>query len=382
MISVPNAVLSFTALTAVATVRSASMSRPESVSSSTAMRGSSSASWSISMRFFSPPEKPSFRYRLENSRGTWVSSMAASTVLRNSLSETAASPRASRWAFITMRRYLATVTPGMATGYWKAMKRPERARSSGSASVMSSPSNRIWPSVTSRFGCPMIALASVDLPEPFGPISAWNSPSRTWRSTPLRICLSPAETCRLRISRSAMDLQGFNRGCGEADELGERGALQGRDHAHLHARPQELGGAVLAVGLVRAEHAAGAVVEEAVHRRDRALEREHDLVHRDLLGGAGEDVAPVGAAGRADEGGLLEQRGDPLQVCERERLRLGHGLQADRELTALEAELDEQPDPVLRLGGEDHRPKAYQRGRSWPSAPLRSGWVPVSGDMS
>src|SRR4051794_15609173 len=185
-----------------------------------------------------------------------VSSIAASTVLRKSFSETASSPRASRCAFITMRRYLATVTPGMATGYWNAMNRPERARSSGSASVMSSPPNRICPSVTSKFGWPMIALASVDLPEPLGPIRAWNSPSRTWRSTPLRICLSPAATCRLRISRSAMDLQSFNRWCGEADELGERGALQRLDDAHLHARPQQLGGAVLSVGLVRAQHAA------------------------------------------------------------------------------------------------------------------------------
>ena len=36
----------------------------------------------------------------------------------------------------------------------------------------------------------MIALARVDLPEPLGPISAWNSPARTCRSTPLRICFS------------------------------------------------------------------------------------------------------------------------------------------------------------------------------------------------
>ena len=43
------------------TVFSASMSRPESVSSSTASRGFRSASWRISMRFFSPPLNPSFR---------------------------------------------------------------------------------------------------------------------------------------------------------------------------------------------------------------------------------------------------------------------------------------------------------------------------------
>src|SRR5687767_4591265 len=159
----------------------------------------------------------------------------------------ASSPRASRWAFMTIRRYLADVTPGMATGYWKAMNRPARARTSGSASVMSSPMKRTSPSVTSKLGWPMITFASVDLPEPFGPMRAWISPERTWMSTPLRICLSPAATCRFRISRSAMDLQvGFSR-CRELDELGQGGALQGLDDAHLHARPQQLGGAVLAV---------------------------------------------------------------------------------------------------------------------------------------
>src|SRR3954452_6356267 len=113
----------------------------------------------------------------------------------------------------------------------------------------------------------MIALASVDLPKPFGAIIAWISPERTWRSTPLRICLSPAATCRLRISRSAMeDLQvGFFVGCGEGDELGQRRALERLDHAHLHAGPEQLRRAVLAVGVVRARHAAVAVVEEAVH---------------------------------------------------------------------------------------------------------------------
>src|SRR4051812_16901660 len=228
--------------------------------------------------------------------------MAASTVLRKSLSETSCSPRASRCAFMTMRRYLATVTPGMATGYWKAMNRPARARSSGSASVMSSPLKTIWPSVTSRFGWPMIALASVDLPDPFGPISAWNSPGRTCRSTPLRICLSAAVTCRFLIWSSAMCPSGSgygsvgDSGAGlELDELGERGALQRADHAHLHAGPQQLGGARAEALPVGALHTAVVVVEEAVHRRDRALEREHRLVHRDLRRGAGQHVAAMGA---------------------------------------------------------------------------------------
>ena len=46
-----------------ATTRSASMSRPESVSSRIASRGSRSAICNISLRFFSPPENPSFTER-------------------------------------------------------------------------------------------------------------------------------------------------------------------------------------------------------------------------------------------------------------------------------------------------------------------------------
>ena len=51
------------ALTPSATMLSASMSRPESVSSSTHSVGSSSAICRISERFFSPPEKPTLTGR-------------------------------------------------------------------------------------------------------------------------------------------------------------------------------------------------------------------------------------------------------------------------------------------------------------------------------
>src|SRR5215207_4985861 len=98
----------------------------------------------------------------------------------------------------------------------------------------------------------MIAFASVDLPDPFGPISAWNSPARTCRSTPLRICLSAAVTCRFLISSSAIkSLRSDDRGgmegmsrlhgvgcvlrdgrpCVELDQLGQGRALQRADHA-------------------------------------------------------------------------------------------------------------------------------------------------------
>src|SRR3954452_20136888 len=50
--------------------------------------------------------------------------------------------------------------------------------------------------------------ASVDLPEPLGPMIACVSPERTVRSTPRRISLVPCSvstvTCRSRISRVAM----------------------------------------------------------------------------------------------------------------------------------------------------------------------------------
>src|SRR5262249_41923301 len=57
------------AFTPLATIFSASISSPESVSSSTARRGSSTAICTISLRFFSPPEKPSFtgRFRKRSS---------------------------------------------------------------------------------------------------------------------------------------------------------------------------------------------------------------------------------------------------------------------------------------------------------------------------
>ena len=56
------------ALTPLATIFSASMSRPESVSSRMLYFGSSIIIWRISLRFFSPPEKPSLTERAVNFR--------------------------------------------------------------------------------------------------------------------------------------------------------------------------------------------------------------------------------------------------------------------------------------------------------------------------
>ena len=93
------------------------MSSPESVSSRIASFGFWRISCRISIRFFSPPENPSLRYRRENSSGTLTRSIAVLTSLAKSRSEIGASPWASRWALSTVRRYLVTVTPGIETGY-------------------------------------------------------------------------------------------------------------------------------------------------------------------------------------------------------------------------------------------------------------------------
>src|SRR2546421_8842970 len=49
----------------------------------------------------------------------------------------------------------------------------------------------------------MSTLASVDLPDPLGPISAWISPWRTVRSIPFRISLPSTLACRSWISSVA-----------------------------------------------------------------------------------------------------------------------------------------------------------------------------------
>src|SRR6266516_2784465 len=59
------------------------------------------------------------------------------------------------------------------------------------------------PPVTTYPGRPRRTLARVDLPDPFGPISAWTSPWRTVRSMPFRISLPSTDPCSPSISRVA-----------------------------------------------------------------------------------------------------------------------------------------------------------------------------------
>src|SRR5437763_6816381 len=186
----------------------------------------------------------------------------------------------------------------------------------------------------------MMVFARVDLPEPLGPIRACTSPRDTLRSTPLRISLPSTVTCRFWISRSAMsnliyaflwsDRSHLERLGGlacpararplrmpraraplrERDELGERRLLERPVDAALDAGPEQLRRAALVgVELVVAQDPVRHRVRKALHRGERALERLHDLRHRDPLGRARELVAAMGAALRGDELGL-PQPGD------------------------------------------------------------------------
>ncbi len=134
------------------------MSRPESVSSRMAISGSRTAIWSISRRFFSPPEKPSFTYRVANDSSIRRRAIFSRILLRKSRIETPpltgsvgsmSASFSTPWslALSALRMNEATLRPGMAVGYWKARKRPRRARLSGERARMSRPFQTTWPPV-------------------------------------------------------------------------------------------------------------------------------------------------------------------------------------------------------------------------------------------
>jgi len=87
------------AFTPAATIRSASMSSPESVSSRMARTGSSTAIWKISLRFFSPPENPSFTERRTSSSSISTSLAFSFVIARKSMASSSGNPRCLRTAF-------------------------------------------------------------------------------------------------------------------------------------------------------------------------------------------------------------------------------------------------------------------------------------------
>src|SRR5256885_12226254 len=83
---------------------------------------------------------------------------------------------------------------------WKERASPRRERAGASSAVTSRPPKRMVPASGRR--SPASSAMSVVLPAPFGPMTAWVSPSGTARSTPSVARRPPNLFASPRIARS------------------------------------------------------------------------------------------------------------------------------------------------------------------------------------
>lgn len=98
--------------------------KTRSVSSRMESCGSSIAIWNISLRFFSPPEKPSLTERcvsFESSSTSWRFSRIS---FMNSGAFSGSSPWYLRFALTAAFMKFVILTPGISTGYWKLRNIP------------------------------------------------------------------------------------------------------------------------------------------------------------------------------------------------------------------------------------------------------------------
>src|SRR6267143_2840323 len=333
-----------------ATTLSASMSRPESVSSRIAKRGWNMCICRISSRFFSPPENPSFTDRVMKESSTSRSFIFSARSLRNcgigmSCFFGCPSPLlvcSTRRALIAVRRKFATETPGMADGYWNARKMPARARASTGIARRFSPSKTTCPRTILYLGWPMIASESVLLPEPFGPMIACTEPLSITRSMPFKIVFPSTLTTRSRISRLDMGaLPG-----GGLRELRQSHAIERPGDGRLELQPH---GARAAVGLAHA-------VDDRVALRstdlwlDRSLKRAYHVAGGDLARLARERVPAPCAALAVHETCLTKGRDELLEVGLGQVLALRDRLKRHRSLTPVAREIDHEPHPVFATG--------------------------------
>src|SRR5712691_8616650 len=333
-----------------ATTFSASMSRPESVSSRMAKRGWNMCICKISSRFFSPPEKPSFTERVMNESSTPSSFIFSARSLRNcgigmscfSISPVPSALGAARRALIAVRRKFATETPGIADGYWNARKTPARARASTGSFKRFWPSKRTWPRTILYLGWPMIASESVLLPEPFGPMIAWTEPLSITRSIPFRIVFPSTLTTRSRISRldmGALPRRGLR-------ELRQGHAVERPGDRRLELQPN---GPRAAVGLAHTIDDRIAL-RGADLRLDRSLERTYHVAGSDLARLARERVATTCAALAVHETCLAERGDKLLEIGLGQVLALRDRMQRYGPLTPVAREIDHEPHPVLAAG--------------------------------
>ena len=104
-------------VTPLPTVLKASTSSPESVSSRTAIDGSSKDICNISKRFFSPPENPTFTNLLSISSEISNSVAFSLMIFTNSIPSNSGKPLATLEELIIVRRKVIPVTPGSSIGY-------------------------------------------------------------------------------------------------------------------------------------------------------------------------------------------------------------------------------------------------------------------------
>src|SRR6185312_7538396 len=95
-----------------------------------------------------------------------------------------------------------TVSAGSTLVIWNLMLSPARARSAGESPAMSRPAKRMVPAV--GVSAPAMHFISVLLPEPFGPMRPWNSPSSTTSPASSSAVSLPKLLTMPRASRSGM----------------------------------------------------------------------------------------------------------------------------------------------------------------------------------
>ena len=86
--------------------------------------------WTISLRFFSPPEKPTFTAPLQHVHVHPSSAAFSRASLRNSPAESSASPARPALGVERVAQELDVGDAGISTGYWKPRNSPAAARSS------------------------------------------------------------------------------------------------------------------------------------------------------------------------------------------------------------------------------------------------------------
>src|ERR1039457_2883232 len=106
------------ACTAPATSRKASMSRPESVSSSTAKRGSSTDICKISLRFFSPPENPSFTINVSSGSGGGANVVSFPSIYIGGNGQIGASGAYNTWTDSGLPKQISAIKSAKSTFQW------------------------------------------------------------------------------------------------------------------------------------------------------------------------------------------------------------------------------------------------------------------------